>query len=82
MIKEASDLVNILKEEGNNYDLIMVGIRHEEGFEVLEGLSVWSENEELGEIGDLLVSGDLKLTASVLAVQQQLSSVTEGSLMV
>ncbi|VVB12820.1 unnamed protein product [Arabis nemorensis] len=81
MIKEASDLVTLLREEGNNYDLIMVGIRHEESFEVLQGLSVWSENEELGEIGDLLVSRDLKLTASVLAVQQQLSSVTEGSLM-
>ncbi|KAG7553711.1 Cation/H+ exchanger [Arabidopsis suecica] len=76
-IKEASDLVNLLREEGNNYDLIMVGIRHEESFQVLQGLSVWSEIEELGEIGDLLVSSDLKLTASVLAVQQQLSSVVE-----
>ncbi|CAA0400039.1 unnamed protein product [Arabidopsis thaliana] len=76
-IKEASDLVNLLREEGNNYDLIMVGIRHEKSFEVLQGLSVWSEIEELGEIGDLLVSRDLKLSASVLAVQQQLSSVVE-----
>lgn len=69
--------MNLLREEGNNYDLIMVGIRHEESFEVLQGLSVWSEIEELGEIGDLLVSSDLNLTASVLAVQQQLSSVVE-----
>lgn len=69
--------MNLLREEGNNYDLIMVGIRHEKSFEVLQGLSVWSEIEELGEIGDLLVSRDLKLSASVLAVQQQLSSVVE-----
>lgn len=82
MIEEASDLVSLLREEGNCYDLIMVGIRHEESFEVLQGLSVWSENEELGEIGDLLVSRDLKLAASVLAVQQQLSSVIEEGLIV
>ncbi|CAA7033382.1 unnamed protein product [Microthlaspi erraticum] len=76
-VKEASDLVNLIREEGSSYDLIMVGIRHEESFQVLQGLSIWSENEELGEIGDLLVSRDLKLTASVLAVQQQLPSVVE-----
>ncbi|CAN8257461.1 unnamed protein product [Cochlearia groenlandica] len=73
-IKEASDLVKVLREQGNSYELIMVGIRHEESFQVLQGLSVWSENEELGDIGDLLVSTDLNLAASVLAVQQQLSS--------
>lgn len=73
--------MNLLREEGNSYDLIMVGIRHEESFQVLQGLSVWSENEELGEIGDLLVSRDLKLAASVLAVQQQLSSVAGDGLM-
>ncbi|XP_010490522.1 PREDICTED: cation/H(+) antiporter 26-like [Camelina sativa] len=76
-IEEASDIVNLLREEGNSYDLIMVGIKHEESFQVLKGLSVWSENEDLGEIADLLVSRDLKLTASVLAVQQQVSSVVE-----
>lgn len=73
--------MNLLREEGNNYELIMVGIKHEESFEILQGLSVWSENEELGEIGDLLVSRDLKLTASVLAVQQQVSSVVEEDFM-
>ncbi|KAL1206794.1 Cation/H(+) antiporter 26 [Cardamine amara subsp. amara] len=78
-IKQASELVNLLREEGNSCDLVMVGIRHEESFQVLQGLSVWSENEELGEIGDLLVSRDLKLTASVLAIQQQLSSVVEDA---
>lgn len=80
-VKEASDLVNLIREEGNSYDLIMIGIRHEESFQVLQGLSIWSENEELGEIGDLLISRDLKLTASVLAVQQQLSSVVEQGLL-
>lgn len=73
--------MNLLREEGNKYELIMVGIKHEESFEILQGLSVWSENEELGEIGDLLVSRDLKLTASVLAVQQQVSSVVEEDFM-
>ncbi|ESQ40046.1 hypothetical protein EUTSA_v10015355mg [Eutrema salsugineum] len=79
-IEEASGLVSLLREEGSSYDLMMVGIRHEASFQVLQGLSVWSENEELGEIGDLLISRDLNLAASVLAVQQ-LSSVSEEGLM-
>ncbi|CAH2074643.1 unnamed protein product [Thlaspi arvense] len=80
-IKEASDLVSLLRKEGNSCDLIMVGIRHEASFEMLQGLSVWSEKEELGEMGDLLVSRDLQLSASVLAVQQQLSSVVDERFM-
>ncbi|XP_010558385.1 PREDICTED: cation/H(+) antiporter 27 [Tarenaya hassleriana] len=68
--EENSELMNMLREEGDEYDLIMVGIRHEEGLQLLKGLSTWSEMEELGVIGDLVVSRDLKLTASVIAVHQ------------
>ncbi|XP_010543175.1 PREDICTED: cation/H(+) antiporter 26 isoform X2 [Tarenaya hassleriana] len=79
MVEDVTGLVDTLRKEGDEYDLIMVGIRHEGGFPLLKGLSMWSEMGELGEVADLLVSKDLSLTASVLAVQQQ-HMVVEGML--
>ncbi|XP_021766702.1 cation/H(+) antiporter 24-like [Chenopodium quinoa] len=38
---------------------------------LLEGLSEWSENPDLGLIGDFLVSADFNTLGSVLVVQQQ-----------
>ncbi|CAN8257463.1 unnamed protein product [Cochlearia groenlandica] len=69
-IEEAVDLMELLRKEGDEFDLMMVGIRHEENLLMLEGLSEWSEMKELGEVGDLLISRDLELSVSVLAVQQ------------
>lgn len=39
---------------------------------MLEGLSDWSDNPELGVIGDFLVSMDFSTNTSVLVVQQQI----------
>lgn len=69
-IEIAVDLMELLRREGDDFDLMMVGIRHEENLLMLEGLSAWSDMKELGEIGDLLISRDLELSVSVLAVQQ------------
>ncbi|XP_023637588.1 cation/H(+) antiporter 27 [Capsella rubella] len=69
-IEEAVDLLELLRKEGDDFDLMMVGIRHEENLLMLEGLSEWSDMKELGEVGDLLISKDLELSVSVLAVQQ------------
>ncbi|XP_024012073.1 cation/H(+) antiporter 27 [Eutrema salsugineum] len=69
-IEEAVELMELLRKEGDDFDLMMVGIRHEEDLLMLEGLSEWSDMKELGEVGDLLISRDLELSVSVLAVQQ------------
>ncbi|CAH8269677.1 unnamed protein product [Arabidopsis lyrata] len=69
-IEEAVDLLDLLRKEGDDFDLMMVGIRHEENLLMLEGLSEWSDMKELGEVGDVLISKDLELSVSVLAVQQ------------
>ncbi|KAK9756760.1 hypothetical protein RND81_01G119300 [Saponaria officinalis] len=52
-------------------DLWIVGRIHGINPVLLEGLSKWSENPELGLIGDYLVSMDFSTTSSVLVVQQQ-----------
>ncbi|CAB82285.1 putative transporter protein [Arabidopsis thaliana] len=69
-IEEAVNLLDLLRKEGDDFDLMMVGIRHEENLLMLEGLSEWSDMKELGEVGDVLISKDLELSVSVLAVQQ------------
>lgn len=69
-IEEAVELMELLRKEGDDFDVMMVGIRHEENLLMLEGLSEWSNMKELGELGDLLISKDLQLSVSVLALHQ------------
>ncbi|KAJ0235018.1 Cation/H(+) antiporter 27 [Hirschfeldia incana] len=69
-IEEAVELMELLRKEGDEFDVMMVGIRHEEDLLMLEGLSEWSNMKELGELGDLLISTDLQLSVSVLALHQ------------
>lgn len=64
------ELMELLRKEGDDFDVMMVGIRHEENLLMLEGLSEWSKMKELGELGDLLISKDLQLSVSVLALHQ------------
>lgn len=58
--------------EGDGYDLILAGRRHDNDSRILMGLHEWSEVPELGVIGDLLASPDTSSFASVLVVQQQI----------
>ncbi|KAI3450283.1 hypothetical protein Pfo_006948 [Paulownia fortunei] len=54
------------------YDLWIVGRKHGINPVLLKGLSNWSDNNELGVIGDYAASVDFDSKASVLAVQQQI----------
>ncbi|KAI9153542.1 hypothetical protein LWI28_012897 [Acer negundo] len=76
-VTEGSETATLLNFMGTDFDLTLVGRRHEPDSPVLIGLSEWSEIEELGVIGDLLVSPDYKGTTSVLVIQQQASVVEE-----
>ncbi|KAL1213370.1 Cation/H(+) antiporter 9 [Cardamine amara subsp. amara] len=55
--------------DGN--DLMIVGRDHEAHLIDFSGLEEWMELPELGVIGDLLASKDLRTRVSVLVVQQQ-----------
>ncbi|KAJ9556865.1 hypothetical protein OSB04_011479 [Centaurea solstitialis] len=54
-----------------DYDLWIVGRKLGINPILIEGLSSWSESQELGVIGDYVASVDLGSSASVLVVQQQ-----------
>ncbi|CAF2074839.1 BnaC01g24020D [Brassica napus] len=71
VVDDASQISTLLKSIANEYDLFIVGREKGRKSVFTEGLEEWSEFEELGVVGDLLASQDLKCQASVLVIQQQ-----------
>ncbi|KAL3528444.1 hypothetical protein ACH5RR_007766 [Cinchona calisaya] len=71
IVDDCSEMVWLLRSIANEYDLIIVGRRYKVESSLTSGLEEWSDVPELGVIGDLLASGDLRRRASVLVVQQQ-----------
>ncbi|XAR56132.1 hypothetical protein NMG60_11036483 [Bertholletia excelsa] len=70
-VKDGSETSQALLSLGDDYDFILVGRRIEEESPLVTGLSDWSYVEELGIIGDIVASSDMKSNASVLVIQQQ-----------
>ncbi|KAK2999997.1 hypothetical protein RJ639_024192 [Escallonia herrerae] len=70
-VKDGSESALILRDMVHQYDLIIVGRRYNVPAPQTVGLGDWNEDGELGLLGDLLASSDLKCRASVLVVQQQ-----------
>ncbi|EOA22938.1 hypothetical protein CARUB_v10003674mg [Capsella rubella] len=60
--------VNLVAEDN---DLMIVGRDHDDDSLDFKGLAEWMELPELGVIGDLLASKELRTRVSVLVVQQQ-----------
>ncbi|KAG6680954.1 cation/H(+) antiporter 24-like [Carya illinoinensis] len=56
----------------DSFDLWIIGRKQGIAPVLLEGIGDWSENQELGVIGDFLASADFGSSASVLVVQQQI----------
>eukprot|EP00257_Ricinus_communis_P017317 XP_015575729.1 cation/H(+) antiporter 15 [Ricinus communis] len=70
VVRDGLGLSQCIGKLVNYFDLILVGRYHQDS-PLFTGLEDWSECPELGIIGDMLASPDLKTTASVLVVQQQ-----------
>ncbi|XP_040363045.1 cation/H(+) antiporter 24 isoform X3 [Rosa chinensis] len=76
VVKNGAETVGAIRAlnygEDNTCDVWIMGRKQGINPVLLEGLSNWSENEELGIIGDFVSSDDFGGTASVLVVQQQM----------
>lgn len=70
VVSGGMDVVAVIRSMGNAYDLVLVGRRHGES-QIMCQLNKWSERGELGAVGEILASSDLKCGASVLVLQQQ-----------
>ncbi|KAL5974747.1 hypothetical protein ACLOJK_031418 [Asimina triloba] len=75
VLEDGEELLNAMRSMDVVYDMIVVGRRQWANAELLGGLSLWTENPELGPLGDLCSSSDFfGGTASVLVMQQQIAS--------
>ncbi|KAF9665308.1 hypothetical protein SADUNF_Sadunf16G0109300 [Salix dunnii] len=78
MVEQGNDTVRLLGAMCNDFDLIMVGRRHDPDCSQLMGLSEWGEiDQDLGVIGGIIASKDIECRASILVAQQQASVVEE-----
>ncbi|KAL0533507.1 hypothetical protein IC582_027539 [Cucumis melo] len=64
-------LINVIRTMEHDYDLILVGRRHDGDSALFVGLNEWNEYPELGFIGDMLASSDSSGAVAVLVIQQQ-----------
>ncbi|KAM7258413.1 hypothetical protein ACFE04_014154 [Oxalis oulophora] len=72
VVEDSVEMVSVLRSLQIGHDLIFAGRRHSSSSPLFAGLTEWSEYPELGHIGDMLASSDLKCQISVLVVQQQI----------
>ncbi|XP_065880600.1 cation/H(+) antiporter 15-like [Euphorbia lathyris] len=70
VVTDRKGIIDVIEAIDESYDLVMVGKQHE-NLQVLSEFGTGSEDKELGEIGEIVATGNSKLRASVLVVQQQ-----------
>lgn len=70
-VKDGPDTALLVRTLADEFDLFIIGRRYGIESPQTKGLSEWSEFPEMGDIGDLLTSKDLKTGASVLVVQHK-----------
>ncbi|KAL5974626.1 hypothetical protein ACLOJK_031296 [Asimina triloba] len=72
VVHNGEETVNVILAIEDVFDLMVVGRRQWCNAGIVRGMSVWSENPELGVVGDLCSSADFfGGKASVLVMQQQ-----------
>ncbi|KAI4348338.1 hypothetical protein L6164_009073 [Bauhinia variegata] len=77
VVMDGTGTVSVIRSLGNNYELVIVGRRHDKNSPLLSGLVDWKEHTELGEIGEVLASTDFISKATILVVQQHTNFVNE-----
>ncbi|KAL5581406.1 hypothetical protein UlMin_013848 [Ulmus minor] len=82
VVMDGSGTVSVINSLENDYELVLVGRSHDRTSPLLLGLTNWSGNEELGQIGEILASSELMGKTTLLVVQQHNKGVitNEGSI--
>jgi hypothetical protein len=71
VVKDGPQTALIVRSLVDEFDLIIVGRRHNVDSPQTSGLAEWIEFPELGIMGDLIASSNINKKTSVLVVQQQ-----------
>ncbi|GAB2288185.1 hypothetical protein Dimus_037335 [Dionaea muscipula] len=69
-VRDGVGMASVIRCMEGCFDLILVGRNHPPS-QLINGLDMWSECQELGVIGDMLAAPNTASTTSVLVVQQQ-----------
>ncbi|XP_062086692.1 cation/H(+) antiporter 15-like [Humulus lupulus] len=69
-VSSGEEVLDVLRSMDGAYELIMVGRRHGESW-LMAQIAKWKDRGDLGAIGELLASSDIRVAASILVVQQQ-----------
>lgn len=72
VVTDGPEMIQVIKQVEDHYDLCITGRGERIKSPLLKGLSDWDTCPELGIIGDVLVSSNFSLRASVLVLQQHL----------
>ncbi|KAK7836179.1 cation/h(+) antiporter 4 [Quercus suber] len=78
LVKDGPQTELIVRSMMDEYDLIVVGRKHNIVSPQKLGLAEWNEFSELGIIGDLLASSDISSRTTVFVVQQQKQRIAIG----
>ncbi|MQL93561.1 hypothetical protein Taro_026206 [Colocasia esculenta] len=70
VVQNGEDIIGVIRDIGNEFNLVIVGRRQGMESPLTAGMADWSENPELGVLGDMFASTDLLCTAATLVVQQ------------
>lgn len=75
VVLDGEETSKVLMSLEDVYDFILVGKRIDKKSSLVSGLTEWNNNveAELGIIGDILASSDMRSKASVLVLQQQIT---------
>ncbi|XP_065872559.1 cation/H(+) antiporter 15 [Euphorbia lathyris] len=69
-VDSGHEIITALRRMHNGYDLYIVGKGQGAISQLTSGLLEWSDCEELGALGDTLLSSDFADTSSILIIQQ------------
>ncbi|XP_057983587.1 cation/H(+) antiporter 15-like [Malania oleifera] len=78
VVMDASGTVAAIRSMEDNYELLLVGRRHDPTSRLMRGVMDQNELSALGVLGEVLASADFQGNTSVLVVQQHTNVVEEG----
>ncbi|XP_019240569.1 PREDICTED: cation/H(+) antiporter 15-like isoform X2 [Nicotiana attenuata] len=70
MIRDGTGTAAVMRSMEDEYEVIIVGRRHDTQSPLLLGLSDWVEESELGPVGDMFALADSESISTILVVQQ------------
>ncbi|PIA51008.1 hypothetical protein AQUCO_01100074v1 [Aquilegia coerulea] len=71
VVEKGLGVTKVFESMANNYELIILGRRHDEKLPLIIELTDWNKCSELGTVGDIFTTSDYGGKATLLVIQQQ-----------